>query len=66
MLETGCAPETPAALIRWGTTPQQETVVGTLDDIVERGRGLEPPAVLVVGQVVALRDKLRWFEDRSP
>ena len=63
-LAAGYAWETPAAVIRWGTTPQQETVVGTLGDIVERSQGLGPPAVLVVGQVVALREKLRWFEHR--
>jgi uroporphyrinogen III methyltransferase / synthase len=66
MLEAGHPPETPVALIRWGTTPEQETMVATLGDIVERGRELEPPAILVVGEVVTLRDKLRWFEERSP
>jgi uroporphyrinogen III methyltransferase/synthase len=64
MLEAGCDPQTPAALIRWGTRPQQETVVGTLGDIVERGQNMQPPAILIVGQVVALREKLRWFERR--
>ena len=64
LLEVGHAPETPAALVRWGTTPQQETVTGALGDIVERGRRVEPPAVLIVGQVVTLREKLRWFENR--
>ncbi|MEW6230782.1 MAG: uroporphyrinogen-III C-methyltransferase [Chloroflexota bacterium] len=64
LLEEGYSLETPVALVRWGTTPQQETVVGTLGDIVERGRELYPPAVLVVGQVVSLRERLKWFEDR--
>lgn len=64
LLEAGHLPETPAALVRWGTTPGQQTVVGTLGDIVERGRGIEPPAVLVVGQVVTLRERLCWFEQR--
>ncbi|MBI5956709.1 MAG: uroporphyrinogen-III C-methyltransferase, partial [Chloroflexi bacterium] len=64
LLEEGYSPEMPVALVRWGTTPQQETVVGTLGDIVERGRGVHPPAVLVVGQVVSLRERLKWFEDR--
>jgi uroporphyrinogen III methyltransferase/synthase len=67
LLGAGRGPDTPAALIRWGTTPRQETVAGTLGTIVERVRkaGLRPPAVLVVGDVVALRDHLRWF-DRGP
>jgi len=57
---------TPVAVIRWGTTPDQRTVVGTLADIVRRVEeaGLEPPAITVVGEVVRLRETLRWFEDR--
>jgi uroporphyrinogen III methyltransferase/synthase len=60
----GRRPETPVALIRWGTRADQQTVTGTLGDIVERvaAAGLQPPAVIVVGEVVALREKLRWFE----
>jgi len=60
----GLAPETPAALIQWGTMPAQKTVAGTLADIVERSAGIEPPAVLVVGEVVRLREQLAWFETR--
>ncbi|MGC8838044.1 MAG: uroporphyrinogen-III C-methyltransferase, partial [Anaerolineae bacterium] len=52
----------PAAVIQQGTTPAQRTAVGTLADIVERAAGVEPPAVLVVGETVALRDALNWFE----
>jgi uroporphyrinogen III methyltransferase/synthase len=67
LLAAGRGPDTPAALIRWGTTPRQQTVAGTLGTIVERVReaGLRPPAVLVVGDVVALRDHLRWFDGGS-
>jgi uroporphyrinogen III methyltransferase/synthase len=64
MLIQGRSPATPAAFIQWGTTPMQRTVVATLDTIVERAAGIGPPAVLVVGEVVALRERLRWFEDR--
>ncbi|HEY8368535.1 MAG TPA: uroporphyrinogen-III C-methyltransferase [Thermodesulfobacteriota bacterium] len=62
----GRSPETPAAVIRWGTTPEQETVVGTLADIVERtrARGITPPALTVVGEVVRLRERIAWFERR--
>ena len=54
------------ALVRWGTTPKQTTVSGTLDTIVERTKaaGLKPPAIIVVGHVVKLREKMRWFETR--
>lgn len=66
LLTAGRAPETPAALTRWGTTPRQQVVTGTLGTITERVRqvGLRPPAVLVVGDVVGLRDDLRWYETR--
>ncbi len=58
--------DTPVALVRWGTTPRQQVVSGTLADIVDRVRaaGLRPPAVTVIGAVAALRERLRWFEDR--
>lgn len=62
----GKAPGTPAALIRWGTTPGQQTLTGTLADIAATAKkqGFKPPSILVVGEVVALRPKLDWFEAR--
>ncbi len=66
LLEAGKPPETPAALIRWGTTPYQETLTSTLGEIIEQTcrRGFRPPAIFVVGQIVGLRDQLNWFETR--
>ncbi|MFP4532360.1 MAG: uroporphyrinogen-III synthase, partial [Desulfobacterales bacterium] len=66
LIENGTPPETPAGLVRWGTTPSQETVTGTLDTIVENveAAGLKPPCIIVVGDVVTLRDKMQWFETR--
>ena len=64
LLEHGRPPETPAALIRWGTLSEQEVVTGTLATLAERCQGMKPPALIVVGEVVALREKLHWFEDR--
>ncbi|NJD67508.1 MAG: uroporphyrinogen-III C-methyltransferase [candidate division NC10 bacterium] len=66
LLAHGRAQETPAAVMRWGTKPEQETIVGTLDTIVSLAqmRGLGPPAILVVGDVVRLRERLNWFERR--
>ncbi len=63
----GRAPRTPVALIRWGTTPQQQVLTGTLADIADRAAaaGFKPPALIVVGEVVGLRDQLAWF-DRRP
>jgi uroporphyrinogen III methyltransferase/synthase len=62
----GRPPDTPVALVRWGTMPDQQTVSGTLVNIVERVESaqLKPPAVAVVGQVARLGEQLRWFEDR--
>ena len=61
-----CARDTPAACIRSGTRPEQQTVVGTLADIAEdvTRAGFEPPAILVVGEVVKRRARLAWFERR--
>lgn len=66
LIRNGRDPETPVALIRWGTTPRQETLTGKLSDIVElvRERGFKAPAITIVGEVVKLREQLRWFEDR--
>ena len=62
----GRSSDTPAAVISWGTTPQQRTVVGTLADIVDLvdKEGIGAPAITVVGDVVRLRDSLSWFESR--
>jgi uroporphyrinogen III methyltransferase/synthase len=63
---SGRPESTPVALIRWGTRTEQKTVVGTLADIVQKAEeaALDPPAVIVVGEVVNLRGKLNWFESR--
>ncbi|MEJ2210261.1 MAG: uroporphyrinogen-III C-methyltransferase [Anaerolineae bacterium] len=64
LLAHGRPADTPVALVRWGTTPRQEVVAGTLADIVQRVRaaGLRPPAVTIVGAVAGLRPHLNWFE----
>jgi uroporphyrinogen III methyltransferase/synthase len=63
-LAHGADKNLPVALIRWGTTGGQETVVGALDSIVEKAHAIRPPAIAVFGEVVRLRDKLNWFERR--
>jgi uroporphyrinogen III methyltransferase / synthase len=60
----GRSPATPAAVVRWGTRADQKVVTGTLADLVEKSRGMRPPALIVVGEVVRLRETLRWFEDK--
>lgn len=66
LTKDGKSIETPVALIRWGTRSHQRTVVGTLRDIVEKGEQaqMEPPTIIVVGQVVRLREQLNWYETR--
>ncbi|MGH7773317.1 MAG: uroporphyrinogen-III C-methyltransferase [Candidatus Binatia bacterium] len=61
LLTHGRSPETPVALIRWGTTEEQETVTGTLADILDKAAALQPPVVIVIGDVVKLRGQLRWL-----
>ena len=56
---------TPVAVIRAGTTAEQEVVVGTLSDIAERTRDLRSPATIVIGEVVGLRSHLSWIEGRT-
>ncbi|PIE66917.1 MAG: uroporphyrinogen-III C-methyltransferase [Deltaproteobacteria bacterium] len=58
--------DTPVAVIRWGTTPRQKTVTGTLATIVDivRNAGIKAPAIIIVGGVVNLRKTMRWFENR--
>jgi uroporphyrinogen III methyltransferase/synthase len=66
LTKDGKSIETPVALIRWGTRSHQRTVVGTLRDIVGKAEQaqMEPPTIIVVGQVVRLREQLNWYETR--
>lgn len=67
LLLNGMSPAVPVALVRWGTLGEQETLAGTLIDIVEKVKkaNFKSPAIIVVGEVVRLREKLAWFE-RKP
>lgn len=66
MIEHGRCPGTPAALIRWATTPGQQVLTGTVGDIADKAESacFKPPAVTIVGEVVSLREQLRWFDNR--
>ena len=66
LVEHGRSNATPVALVRWATTDCQQVLVGTLADIADRAEecGFKPPAITIVGEVVALREKLQWFEKR--
>jgi len=66
LVAAGRDPATPAAIVRWGTRGIQRTLVGTLATIADLAEAerMRPPAVLVVGEVVALREELAWVEAR--
>lgn len=66
LLKYGKHEDTPVALIHWGTTKNQETVTGTLSTIVDivTTRKIKNPSMIVVGEVVKLRDEIHWFEQQ--
>jgi uroporphyrinogen III methyltransferase/synthase len=64
LIKHGRSAETPAMAVRWATRPDQQTIVGTLADLAGRieKAGMKPPATIVIGEVVALRERFNWFE----
>ncbi|MCR3922930.1 MAG: uroporphyrinogen-III C-methyltransferase, partial [Firmicutes bacterium] len=66
LVANGRSMETPVALIRWGTRPEQSVLTGTLHDIVQKVQEAHftSPAIILVGEVVKLRETLTWFEQK--
>ena len=66
LMKGGMPPDTPACVIQEGTWACQRTIVGTVATIagLAAKEGIEPPAVTILGEVVRLREKLKWFETR--
>ncbi len=66
LIENGRSSDTPVAIIRWGTRPDQKTLIGTLKNIsdIVKEKDIKPPAVMVVGDVVKLRAVLTWYEKK--
>jgi len=64
LIENGVSPEMPIALVQQGTTPEQRVFTGTLSTIVEIAEREQPkpPTLIIVGEVVELRDKLNWYQ----
>ena len=62
LIQAGRSPDTPVALIEQGTLPSQKVVIGTLTNIVDQGQEIQPPSIIVVGQVVSLHTVLDWFQ----
>ena len=67
LIDHGRSPDTPVAVVRWASTPEQKSVVGTLATIanIVADAGIKPPALIVIGEVVNLRDTIDWFEKRE-
>jgi uroporphyrin-III C-methyltransferase len=63
LIEIGKPKDFPCAVISKGTTKEQKVVVGTLENIKEKAKDLPTPALIVVGEVVKLREQLAWFQD---
>ncbi len=66
LMKHGRDPKTPVAVVRWASMPYQRSVVGTLDTIADivKDKGIKPPALTIVGDVVNYRKKLDWYEGR--
>jgi len=64
IIRCGRSADTPAMAVRWGTRPDQRTLVGTLGTLPEMiaSAGLKPPATVIIGEVVALRERFDWYE----
>src|SRR5690606_37197864 len=62
----GMDPAMPAAVVQWGTTPRQRTVVATVADIAAQAAsaGIAAPAIVIIGRVVQMRQTISWFEQR--
>jgi uroporphyrin-III C-methyltransferase/precorrin-2 dehydrogenase/sirohydrochlorin ferrochelatase len=63
LIEHGVPSTMPAAVIQQGTTQRQKVVTATLQDLAEKVEAaqLKPPSLIIVGEVVQLREKLNWF-----
>ena len=66
LIAHGMAPDTPVAMVRWATLGKQKSVAGTLATIADLAarEKISPPVLTVIGDVVKLRGKLNWFEER--
>ncbi len=65
LIKNGKSKDTPVALVNWGTTDVQRTVTGTLENIIDivKEKKIENPSMIIIGEVVRYREKIKWFED---
>jgi len=66
LIKYGRDPKTPVAVVRWASTSEQRTVVGNLENIAEvvLKNKIKPPSLVIIGEVVNLRDTINWYEKR--
>lgn len=66
LIQCGRNPQTPACIIQWGTLPEQKVVTGHLTDIdlLAKRNKIKPPGIIIIGEVIKMRDRLKWFENR--
>ena len=67
LMKAGKSPVTPVAVITWGTYPQQRTLTGTIEnisDLVSKDKEISSPGIVVVGEVVKLREIINWYESK--
>ncbi|MBW2484618.1 MAG: uroporphyrinogen-III C-methyltransferase [Deltaproteobacteria bacterium] len=66
IIKSGRDPHTPVAVVRWASTSEQRTVVGNLENIdgIVKKHNIKPPSLVVIGEVVKLRDAINWYEKR--
>ncbi len=66
LITHGRDPQTPVAVVRWATHPSQQTLISTLAEVSHEvvRQKFAPPAVIIIGEVVTLRNELRWFDNR--
>jgi len=65
LLEAGRPADTPVALIEKGTLPEQKVVIGTLANIIDKAVEIQPPSIIIVGEVVNLHETLKWFQPEA-
>jgi len=65
LLHHGMDPTTPIAVIHHGTMITQQTVTGSIGDIAEKAAALQNPSMIIIGEVVRLREELAWFEQMA-
>jgi uroporphyrinogen III methyltransferase/synthase len=66
IIDGGRAPSTPAAVIQWGARPEQRVLTAPLGQLAQASQraGLKNPAIILIGEVVRLREKLSWYDAR--